>query len=98
MLRTTASDRWQRQQISREALRAWQLERLNKLLMEVIPQNRFYVEKLGKLVRPLTSFDQLTELPYTFKEELVTAPAVGEFAANLTYPLDRYVRYHHTSG
>lgn len=67
-------------------------------MVEVIPQNRFYVEKLGKLVRPLTAFEQLAELPYTFKEELVTAPAVGEFAANLTYPLDRYVRYHHTSG
>lgn len=67
-------------------------------MVEVIPQNRFYVEKLGKLVRPLASFEQLAELPYTFKEELVTAPAVGEFAANLTYPLDRYVRYHHTSG
>ena len=58
----------------------------------------FYVEKLGKLVRPLASLDQLAEMPYTFKEELVTAPAHGEFAANLTYPLERYVRYHHTSG
>ncbi len=98
MLRTTASDRWHLQLLPREALRAWQLERLNKLLFEVIPQNRFYVEKLGKLVRPLGSLDQLAELPFTFKEELVTAPAQGEFAANLTYPLERYVRYHHTSG
>lgn len=98
MLRTTASDRWQRQLLPREALRAWQLERLNKLLIEVIPNNRFYVEKLGKLVRPLVSLDQLAEMPFTFKDELVTAPAHGEFAANLTYPLERYVRYHHTSG
>ena len=98
MLRTSASDRWQRQQLSREALRAWQLERLNKLLIEVIPHNKFYVEKLGKLVKPMTSLDQLADLPFTFKDELVTAPAAGEFAANLTYPLDRYVRYHHTSG
>ncbi|WP_254507500.1 phenylacetate--CoA ligase family protein [Anatilimnocola floriformis] len=98
MLRTSASDRWQRQQLSRESLRAWQLERLNKLLIEVIPHNKFYVEKLGKLVKPMTSLDQLADLPFTFKDELVTAPAAGEFAANLTYPLDRYVRYHHTSG
>lgn len=98
MLRTSASDRWHRQQLSREALRAWQLERLNKLLVEVIPHNKFYVEKLGKLVRPLTTLDQLADLPFTFKEELVTAPAVGDFAANLTYPIGRYVRYHHTSG
>lgn len=98
MLRTTASDRWHRQQLPRESLRAWQLERLNKLLADVIPHNRFYVEKLGKLVRPLKSLDQLSEFPFTFKEELVTAPAHGEFAANLTYPLERYVRYHHTSG
>lgn len=98
MLRTTASERWLRQLLPPEALRAWQLERLNKLLLEVIPNNLFYVEKLGKLVRPLASLDQLAEMPFTFKEELVTAPAHGEFAANLTYPLERYVRYHHTSG
>jgi len=98
MLTTSASDRWQRQQLPREALRQWQLERLNRLLTEVIPQNRFYTEKLGKLVRRLTSLEQLSEMPFTFKEELVTAPAHGEFAANLTYPLHRYVRYHHTSG
>ncbi|HUE72309.1 MAG TPA: AMP-binding protein, partial [Pirellulaceae bacterium] len=28
----------------------------------------------------------------------VTTPASGEFAANLTYPLPKYVRYHRTSG
>jgi phenylacetate-CoA ligase len=98
MLKTSASDRWQHQQLPREALRQWQLERLNRLLIDVIPHNRFYVEKLGKLVRPLGSLEQLSELPYTFKEELVTAPAQGEFAANLTWQLERYVRYHHTSG
>ncbi|QDU27510.1 Phenylacetate-coenzyme A ligase [Anatilimnocola aggregata] len=98
MLRTTASDRWHRQQLSRDSLRAWQLERLNKLLVDVISHNRFYLDKLGKLVHPLTSLDQLSEMPFTYKDELVTAPAQGEFAANLTYPLERYVRYHHTSG
>jgi phenylacetate-CoA ligase len=98
MLKNSASDRWHCQQLPREALRKCQLERLNKLLVEVIPHNRFYVEKLGKLVRPIEALEQLSELPFTFKEELVTAPAAGEFAANLTYPVHRYIRYHHTSG
>ncbi|HEX5106600.1 MAG TPA: AMP-binding protein, partial [Pirellulaceae bacterium] len=60
--------------------------------------NRFYAEKLASVNLPLESLDQLPDLPFTFKEELSTAKHDGEFAANLTYPLERYVRYHQTSG
>jgi phenylacetate-CoA ligase len=98
MLRTSPADRRQLEQLSREELRRHQLARLNELLAEAMAHNRFYVEKLAQANLPLESLDQLAELPFTFKEELVTAPQTDEFAANLTYPLERYVRYHHTSG
>lgn len=98
MLRATPDDRRRLLSMSREVLAQHQLFRLQKLLCDVVPHNRFYAEKLGLIDCNLTSLDDLQRLPYTFKDELVTAPAAGEFAANLTYPLERYVRYHHTSG
>lgn len=98
MLRTTFQDRRQLEQMSREELARHQLARLNELLSEVVPHNRFYGEKLAQIELPLASLEQLASVPFTFKDELVTAPSAGEFAANLTYPLARYVRYHHTSG
>jgi len=98
MLRTTYEQRrvWERQ--SREGLRAMQLARLNSLLATILPHNRFYAEKLAHVALPLGTLDELSKLPYTFKEELVSGPCQGEFAANLTYPIERYVRFHRTSG
>ena len=98
MLRATPLDRRRQRQLSRDSLAQHQLFRLQKLLLEVVPHNRFYAEKFGLLDLQLASLADLDRLPYTFKDELVTAPSAGEFAANLTYPLERYVRYHHTSG
>jgi phenylacetate-CoA ligase len=90
----------------RDALSAHQLARLNALLAEILPQNRFYAEKLAGLKVPLNSLDELAGLPFTTKEELAAAAgalnrsaASTDFgAANLTYPLERYVRFHQTSG
>jgi phenylacetate-CoA ligase len=98
MLRYSYDDRRRFEQLPRAELRRQQLGRLNTLLAEVVAHNRFYAEKLAAARLPLESFDELLRLPYTFKEELVTASYAGEFAANLTYPLPRYVRYHRTSG
>lgn len=98
MLRTTPADRRRLEQLSREELARHQLARLNQLLMGVVPHNRFYAEKLASIELPLTSLDQLQSLPFTFKDELASNSTSGEFAANLTWPLERYVRYHHTSG
>jgi phenylacetate-CoA ligase len=98
MLRATYQDRRQLEQLTREELARHHLARLNELLTEVVPHNRFYAEKLARIELPLASLTDLASLPFTFKDELVTAPSAGEFAANLTYPLARYVRYHHTSG
>jgi phenylacetate-CoA ligase len=99
MLRTTRDDRRRLAQLPRSELARHQLARLQELLQEVIPHNRFYAEKFARaLSLPLISLDQFEQLPFTFKDELVTAGQASDFAANLTYPLPQYVRYHHTSG
>jgi len=99
MLRTTSQDRRKLQQLPRADLARRQLARLNDMLGEILPHNRFYSEKFARTLEPpLASLEQLAQLPFTFKDELVTAKHGDEFAANLTYPLERYVRYHHTSG
>ena len=84
------------QQLSQAALAQYQLVSLNELLREILPQNRFYQAKLGN-ERELDSLEQLVELPFTLKEELL-GDSDGGFAANLTYDLSRYVRFHRTSG
>jgi phenylacetate-CoA ligase len=76
----------------------YQIERLNGLLKDILPINRFYEEKLADSPHELESLDQLSLLPYTFKEELIAAKHHGDLASNRTYSLDKYVRYHRTSG
>ena len=99
MLHTTFDDRRRQEQLPRAELHRHQLARLQQLLAEVMQHNRFYKDKFARAeCLPLTSLDQLQQLPFTFKDELVTAAQGDEVAANLTYSLDRYVRYHHTSG
>jgi phenylacetate-CoA ligase len=46
----------------------------------------------------LNSLAQLAELPATTKSELQPTAGEGPFAANRTYSIDHYVRYHQTSG
>ncbi len=92
---------WQRREIERydaAALSRYQLGRLNHLLDIVLPQNEFYASKLGSVSIPLESLEQLSEFPFTFKEELLGNERSGGFAANLTFPIDEYCRFHRTSG
>ncbi|MFO0913853.1 MAG: phenylacetate--CoA ligase family protein [Pirellulales bacterium] len=98
MHRTNFENRRRLESLHAEPLAAYQLERLNDLLANILPGNRFYADKLGSVSLPLTSLEQLTELPYTFKEELVSGERGSELAANLTHEPDRYVRLHRTSG
>lgn len=97
MLRTTYEQRRAWEGLGREELEQHQLTRLNGLLSAVLPHNRFYEEKLPNLSLPLTSWAEFQQLPYTFKEELADVRE-GEWAANLTYPIEQYVRFHRTSG
>ncbi len=76
------------------------LDRLNGMLDEVLRTNEFYRRKLeGCVVRPLEGPEQLPELPFTTKQELVDDQLRhAPFGSDLTYPLERYVRVHQTSG
>ncbi|MEX0979306.1 MAG: phenylacetate--CoA ligase family protein, partial [Pirellulales bacterium] len=106
MISTTFEERRRLETLGARQLAAHQLGRLNRLLKTVLPQNRFYAEKFSHITTdaladpqgPLRSLDELAELPFTFKDELLSAAGPGHLAANLTFPLARYTRFHQTSG
>lgn len=87
---------------SRESIRTSQLDQLRSLVAELIPGNRFYSRKLADAgltfdVASLKDFSR--RFPFTIKSELVSDQQVSPpFGTNLTYPLDRYQRFHQTSG
>lgn len=83
----------------RAALDAMKLSRLRGLLHEILPANGFYAAKLARIAAPadIASLAELSDWPFTFKEELVAAVADGA-PGNLTWPRERYVRFHQTSG
>ena len=94
-------DRAERDRIKRldgDELVGLQLEKLNRLLADILPHNHFYSEKLSETRKQLNSLDELSELPFTFKDELVDSGSHQDFAANLTFPVEEYVRFHRTSG
>ncbi|MBI4672312.1 MAG: AMP-binding protein [Chloroflexi bacterium] len=88
--------------LAREQLRQLQLEKLQTLLREVWGRNAFYTRKFrasGFAPGDLRTLEQLKELPFTRKQELVQDQSERPpFGSNLTYPLECYVRYHQTSG
>jgi phenylacetate-CoA ligase len=52
-----------------------------------------------RAARDVASWDDFQRLPFTHKSELVEDQAADPpFGTNLTYPLQRYVRLHQTSG
>lgn len=75
-----------------------QLAKLNDQLAKILPSNQFYAEKFSGFELPLASLEQLSDLPYTTKEELLVGGGSQTQPANLSYPLERYVHYHQTSG
>ena len=87
---------------SRAAINASQLEQLRSLVAELFPGNRFYSQKLNAVgitfdVASLEDFSR--RFPFTLKSELVADQrAYPPYGTNLTYPLDRYTRFHQTSG
>jgi phenylacetate-CoA ligase len=77
------------------AIRQSQLHKLQAGLKEVLATNRFWRERL----HDVRGWDDFERLPLTSKSELVSDQAAHPpFGTNLTYPLDRYVRLHQTSG
>ena len=78
---------------SNEERRRAQWSRLSAKLPELQRDNPFYRARLPREVR------QLEDLPFTTKDELSEDQgAHPSFGTNLTYPIERYVRLHQTSG
>lgn len=88
--------------MSRDGLADMQLRKLQALLAEMWGRNAFYTAKLKAAgIEPggIRSLDDFARLPVTTKYELMADQAAHPpFGANLTYPLEAYVRYHQTSG
>jgi len=85
----------ERSEISADELRAMQLARLRAGLPDVLAKNEFWRKRL----HDVRGWDDFEGLPLTTKSELVADQAAAPpFGTNLTYPIDRYVRMHQTSG
>src|SRR3990170_3580503 len=87
----------------RERLRALQWQRVTALAREVFPANPFIKRKWEaaglRSVEDLRSWEDFYALPFTTKSEYVVDQAERPpFGTNLTYPVERYVRVHQTSG
>ena len=98
MPRGSAEERRRREGLDRAALADLQLAKLNDMLAAILPANEFYARKLAGVSLPLKSLADLSSLPLTTKEELAVEDAGRPGPANLTWPLDRYTRFHQTSG
>jgi phenylacetate-CoA ligase len=93
--------------MARESLERQQFERLREMLVRIVPENTFYRQRFveaGLLdVSGANEINfprdraELAKLPLTTKSELV-GDGSRPFAANLTWPVDDYVRFHRTSG
>jgi len=88
--------------MSREQLRALQLDKLRAVFDQIHGRNRFYTAKLndaGFAPGALRSLDDLARRPFTIKSELVQAQAEAPpFGTNATFPEAAYTRLHQTSG
>jgi len=87
--------------LTRDELSKIQLEKLQSMLGEIHGQNHFYTDKFNAAgVQPgdITRLSDLENLPFTSKNELSADQERDGFAANLTYPMERYTRFHQTSG
>jgi phenylacetate-CoA ligase len=86
----------------RAAIEVSQLAQLRSLLAGLFPANKFYSRKLQDcgVTSGLASLaDFSARIPFTTKPELVEDQLRHPpFGTNLTYPLERYTRFHQTSG
>jgi phenylacetate-CoA ligase len=87
---------------ARAAIASSQLEQLRRLLAALAPTNSFYNKKFSRagITASVRSLDEYSEkFPFTTKQELAEdQSAQPPYGTNLTFPLDRYTRFHQTSG
>jgi len=86
----------------RSAIEAYQLAELNKLVETLIPDNPFYTKRLEQagVFGAFSSLDEFfRKVPMTCKADLQQDREDNPpFGQNLTFPIERYNRYHQTSG
>jgi phenylacetate-CoA ligase len=92
-----------RETLAPEALRAQQWARLRAVVAEALAGNPFQRRRwqaVGlRAAEDLREWGDFARLPFTRKAEFVEDQgAHPPFGTNLTYPLERYVRLHQTSG
>ena len=85
------------------ALREHQWRRVQALARALVGANPFWTARWRAAglasADDLRGWDDFTRLPLTSKRELVDDQAAhAPFGSNLTYPVERYVRVHQTSG
>ena len=85
------------------ALQRIQFSRLQAMLEPVLRGNVFYRKRLSRAgvdtAADLNSLDALRHLPFTTKNELLEDQAqTPPYGTLPTYPLERFVQEHHTSG
>ena len=87
---------------ARPAIAASQLIQLRRLFTALLPANPFYTKKISQAGVPATvaSLHEFSEtFPFTTKQEIdEDQRAHPPYGTNLTFPLDRYTRFHQTSG
>jgi phenylacetate-CoA ligase len=90
------------QRLESPELLSLQGQRLQTLLREILPTNRFYQSKFTAAeidATRITSPADLVRVPFTTKAELVAdQEAHPPYGTVLTYSPDRYCRMHQTSG
>jgi phenylacetate-CoA ligase len=86
--------------LPRAALDRLQADGLSGLLAEILPRHPFYARKLDGFSASRLCFPRdLERMPFTTRAELLAAQAgLPPHGGLITYPFDRYVRMHQTSG
>ena len=82
---------------SREQIRDWQSERLRKTVKHVYDNVKLYRDRMdeaGVTPEDIKSVDDLSKLPFTYKQDLRDAYPYGLFAV----PMNEVVRLHASSG
>lgn len=85
---------------NRRGIQERQLKRMCQMLQEILPANEFYRKKLSASGQcNIDSIEMLNSIPFTTKRELVEDQMLHPpFGTDLTFPQERYIRIHQTSG
>lgn len=104
---TSLARRTELRSMARASLDALQFERLRQMLLGIVPSNNFYRQRFVATGVPNEDGTleinfprdraELATLPLTTKSDLL-GDGSSPFAANLTWPVDNYIRFHRTSG